>query len=106
MKTVYVAGPYTQGNTIQNIRMAIEAGEALANAGFAPFIPHLTAFWDMLHEHPVSFWYAQDNEWLRHCDVLLRLRGESQGADAEVQLAKQLGKAIYHNVFDLIATEG
>ena len=46
---VYVAGPlYSTGDVEQNIRRAIFAGDRLAKAGYAAFIPHLTHFWGLL----------------------------------------------------------
>lgn len=103
---IYVAGPYTKGDTILNIRAAVYAGNYIAYLGHTPFIPHLTAFWHMLIPHDdINFWYNYDNEWLKACDALLRLEGESTGSDAEVKLAQSLGMTIYRNLFDIPKAE-
>ena len=47
-KHVYVAGPYTGGDTNENVRNAVEAGQKLFDAGFIPFVPHLYHHWDAL----------------------------------------------------------
>jgi uncharacterized protein DUF4406 len=99
---IYVAGPYTKGDTILNIRKAIFAGNFIAHIGHTPFIPHLTGFWQLIAPHEdVEFWYRYDNEWLTVCDALVRLDGESVGSDKEVELAKKLGLIIFKDIFDI-----
>lgn len=98
---IYVAGPYTKGDVAQNVRNAIAAGNQLALCGHVPFIPHLTHFWHMLHPRPWQFWMVQDLEWLKQCEALVRLPGESVGADREVETAKALGLRIFHSVLDV-----
>ena len=95
MKYIYVAGPYTSGDPIINTRKAIEAGEQLRAMGFVPFIPHLSLIWHLVNPHDVDFWYAYDKEWIERCDALVRLPGESKGADAEVKLALELGLPVF-----------
>jgi len=94
---VYIAAPYTNGDTIQNVRRVIDFADSLASCGLVPFIPHLTHFWHFVHPHDIEFWYKYDLEWLRNCDVLIRLSGESKGADAEVELAKTLGIPVVYS---------
>ncbi|MFH0938225.1 MAG: DUF4406 domain-containing protein [Planctomycetota bacterium] len=106
MKTkVYIAAPYTHGDAVLNVRKAIETADELAIRGFTPFVPHLTHFWHLVLPHKIKFWYALDNEWLAACDVVLRLPGESFGANAEVQLAWALGKRVYFGMDELISGE-
>ena len=97
-KRIYIAGPYTKGDTALNVRAAILAGNKLAQAGYSPFIPHLSHFWHMLCLHPIEFWYQYDFVWLELCDCLLRLPGESVGSDLEVRRAKELGIPVYWSV--------
>jgi hypothetical protein len=106
MKYIYVAGPYGKGDPVVNTRNAILVADKLSELGFVPFIPHLSLLWHMVSPHEVDFWYSYDNEWLKKCDALLRLPGESPGADAEVELAKSLGIPVFYvtpdSVQDLI----
>lgn len=98
---IYIAGPYTKGDVAENVRNAVYAGNLVAHRGHMPFIPHLTHFWHMLIPHEIDFWYAQDIEWLRVCDALLRIEGESTGADREEEIAREMGIPIYTNVFSI-----
>lgn len=95
MKKVYIAGPYTKGDVAENVSSAIEMGTIIADMGGAPFVPHLTHFWHMMHPRGWEFWMQQDEAWLRVCDAVLRLPGDSVGADREVELAEQLGLAVF-----------
>ena len=81
---------------MQNVRRAIEAGHALADAGFAPFIPHLTHYWDEMFPREYESWMAMDFAFLSVCDGVLRLEGFSPGADREVAFAKELGIPVFH----------
>lgn len=100
---VYVAGPYTKGDTILNIREAILVGEKLRARGFCPFIPHLTAFWHIIAPSPYEEWLDLDNQWIPCCDVLLRIPGESTGADSEVALARSLSMLVFTDIPSLIS---
>lgn len=101
MKKIYVAGPYTKGDVAVNVRNAILAAHILYNAGFYPFVPHLTHFWHMVCPRPYEDWLDLDNAFLPHCDALLRLPGESSGADKEVALAEKLGMPVFHDIAQL-----
>jgi len=98
---VYIAGPYSQGDPIQNTRNAILAAEKVKARGHTPYIPHLNLLWHMVSPHDPDFWYDYDLEWLPDCDALLRLPGKSQGADREVEEAKRWGRMIYYSIEDL-----
>jgi hypothetical protein len=39
--------------------------------------------------------------WLPACDAVLRLPGESNGADIEVKEAQRLGLPVFNSLFDL-----
>ena len=43
----------------------------------------------------------QDLQWLRVCDALFRLAGESKGADIEVALAMELGKLVFSDIYEI-----
>lgn len=100
---IYIAGPYTKGDTAKNVRRAIYAADYVtATLGHVAFCPHLTHFWHFVIPHDdINFWYKYDLEWLRCCDAILRLDGESHGADREVELAIELGLPVYKSVFDI-----
>jgi Domain of unknown function (DUF4406) len=99
---VYIAGPYTKGDVAVNVRKAYEAANTLADLGFAPFVPHGTHFWHMIFPRPYEFWLELDKEFLPFCDALLRLTGESSGADGEVELARQLKIPVFAEIDGLV----
>lgn len=101
-KYVYVAGPYSIGDLVQNTAEAIRAADVLVNEGFIPYVPHLSMFWHFLCQHPVGFWYRLDIEWLKKCNYLLRIPGESVGADREVDIARACHIPIYYTVKELV----
>ncbi len=107
-KHVYIAGPYSHGDVIENICWAIDMAEILTDHGLIPFVPHLMALWAFRYAHEIHFWYDYDLAWLIHCDCLLRLPGESEGADAEVEFAKAHGIPVFENIRDCLrwAREG
>lgn len=105
MKRVYVSGPYSVGDPEENVRNAINAGNRLFKAGFAPFIPHLSHYWHAMTPKPWEDWIKLDLALLPAFDILLRIEGESRGADLEVATAEKLGIKIYYSTVELLANE-
>ena len=105
-KRIYVAGPITKGDYPQNIRNAIDAGVKLLDLGYSPFIPHLDFV--MLMVHPMSFEYLLewDKDWLIVCSAVLRLPGESRGADIEEAFAQENAIPVYYSLSELVKGDG
>ena len=101
---VYVAGPISKGDVFANIRLGIDTGAELRKLGFAPFVPH--------YDYPAYMWrndvwdyetvLANDFDWIMKCDAILRLPGESAGADREVAFANEQKIPVYFSVSDLL----
>ncbi len=102
MIRVYVAGPISKGNVQHNIYNAIKVGDNLLELGFCPFIPHVTCLWDIVSPHPYEEWTKWDDEWLKLCHAVLRIPGESKGADAECEMAKANNIPVFHSVQNLV----
>lgn len=102
LRFIYVASPYTQGDVALNVRRNLEAADAIAAAGLIPFASLLSHFWHLLHPHPYEFWIAQDMAWLERCDAIVRLPGESAGADAEVAWMVERGKPVFYSIAELL----
>lgn len=104
-KYVYVASPYTKGDTAINVRRNVEAADNLARHGYIPFVPLLTHFWHLLIPHPYEFWCALDDAWVEKCDCLVRLTGESSGADKEMEMARKHDIPVFvcQGEFDILA---
>lgn len=104
-KRIYIAGPYTKPDPEMNTAEAIFMGDWVRSLGFSVYIPHLTHYWEKQIHHEFEFWMEHDLEWLDVCDAVLRLPGESAGADREVAYAKEHGKPVYYSIPELIATK-
>ena len=111
---VYVAGPISRGNLRENVRRACAAGVALMKAGIAVHVPHLTCYmgqvYDGLGAIPevlpsgtvIDDWYRMSLVEVRRCDALLRIPGESTGADQEADEATRLGKPVFNSIDEVI----
>ena len=95
---VYIASPYTLGDVAQNVRESMRVWDELFSAGFAPFAPLWSHFQHLVFPRPYEDWMAADDEWIGACDVLLRLPGESKGANREVCRARELGIPVVHSI--------
>lgn len=95
---VYVAGPISIGDQAVNVRKAIIASSELLERGYAPYCPHLTHYWQTVAPQAYETWITLDFEWLPLCDCLLRLPGESKGADREVAFAEERGIPVYYDL--------
>lgn len=99
---VYIAAPYTKGDVALNVANAISAADVLLSHGFAPFVPHLTHFWHMMRPRAYEEWLALDNVFVACCDCVLRLPGESSGADKETALAESMGMPVFREITDVV----
>lgn len=99
---VYVSGPITKGDQFQNMRRAIDASNALMDAGMVPICPHLSAIHHVVYERPWQDWMEQDYALIARCDLLVRIPGESVGGDLEVAFAIERGIPVYYSVEDAI----
>ncbi len=100
---VFIAGPYTNGDVALNVRNAFAAANELADHGFAPFVPHYTHFWHLMYPRPYDFWLELSKQFLTCCDCLLRLGGESKGADVEEEHARALGLPVFRSINEVFA---
>jgi hypothetical protein len=87
---IYIAGPFSKGSTSSNIREAVKVADYLLHRGHCPFVPHLAHLWDMIIPLAYADALKWDFEWLEKCDAIVRIPGESPGADLEIDMAKGL----------------
>lgn len=102
MIKVYIASPYTKGDIAVNVKTQIDVVDVLMDLGFAPYSPLYSHFQHMAHPRPYTDWVEIDLVWVEVCDCLLRLPGESHGADGEVKLALELGKPVFYAINELV----
>lgn len=106
---LYIAGPITKGDFMRNIRCGVAAAHWAQDIGFAPYCPHLSAFAHFAEAREYEDWMDLDFQWLHACDALLRLPGESAGADREVKFARAHGIPVFedrgklYDHFDMIS---
>ncbi len=101
MIKVYIASPYTKGDVAVNVKRQLDCVDELMNLGFAPFAPLYSHFQHMAHPRPYEDWVKIDLEWVKVCDCVLRLDGESNGADGEVEFAGANGIKVFYTIDEL-----
>ena len=101
MKKVFISSPYTLGDVSANVRKQMDVFDELMDLGFAPFCPLLFHFQHIVHPRQYEDWLQIDLEYLSVCDYLLRLPGESAGADREVEFAKANNIPVAYSIAEL-----
>lgn len=120
-KKVYIAGPISKGDLAHNVNQATAAFITLAKAGFAPMCPHWSVYSKPVevsptggsvycfatkagnHEMSHADWLGVDLPWVASADALVRLPGESTGADMEVAQARANGIPVFDSVDAVVA---
>ena len=112
---ILIAGPYRSGTNddpdlmAANLARLEEAAWPIFRAGHIPMIGEWVALpvlrgaggsgvADPLVEQVM---YPTAERLLEHCDAVLRLPGESRGADQDVAIARRRGLAVYERVEDI-----
>lgn len=100
-KRVYIAHAISLGDRVQNVADAVKAMRDLFYAGYAPFCPGLSSYVQDQLQFSHSDWLELDLPWVAACDAVLRLPGESVGADREVALARSLSVPVFDSIGEL-----
>lgn len=107
LSRVYIAAAYSNGDKCgeevlqANTLKAMLAWDEIRSLGYAPFCPHWSYFQDKMSPRGYEDWLEYDREWIRICDAIYRLPGESSGADSEVHLAESLGLPVFYTLDEL-----
>lgn len=116
---ILIAGPYRSGTgddpvlLARNLRRLEEAAWPVFAKGHVPMIGEWVALpvlasagaegiADPLAEQVM---YPTAHRLLQHCDAVLRLPGESRGADLDVAIARQRGLPVYTSIDDVPTAE-
>ena len=99
---VYIASPYSIGDKLTNVKKSLEIANILMDKGFIPYAPLLNHFQDEIFPRPEIDWLVFDIHWLYKCDAVLRLPGESKGADEEVLIAKKIRIPVFYSIEELV----
>jgi uncharacterized protein YbaR (Trm112 family) len=92
---VYISAPLNTGNMIANIRRACIVAKQLISMGHSPYVPHLFPFLDLFADKDYETWMRVVMEYLGVCDAMIRLDGESPGADREERFAQEKHIPVY-----------
>lgn len=101
MIVVYISSPYTKGDVAQNVRVQLDTADTLMTLGYCPFVPVFTHFQHLHKPRLYGDWLRIDEEFVRRSDVVLRLPGESNGAEREVKLALSLDIPVVYSIDEL-----
>jgi hypothetical protein len=89
---VYISGPISNGNRNLSFYQASEAQLRLIQTGdYAVYNPMLSMALFANNEISWEHWLENDEAWIEKSDLVLRLPGESKGADREVRFAVERG---------------
>jgi len=102
MKRVYIASPYTIGDQAANVKVQIDCANELMDLDYCPFAPLLSHFHHLHYPRSYESWVEWGQEWVKACDAVLRLPGESYGADNEVLLALKHNILVVYSVKELL----
>jgi len=112
---ILIAGPFRSGTgddpelLARNLARLEEAAWPIFRSGHVPMIgewvalPVLRGAGGKTVADPIAneVMYPTADRLLHHCDALLRLPGESTGADQDVAIALSRGLDVYHRVEDI-----
>lgn len=100
---VYISGPITKGDRNHNFYQAAAAERRLMLEGFAPLNPMRSMIMPHAYdaELPHEVWLRSDLPWVEVADVVLRLPGESSGAETECSHARLFAIPIVYSLEEL-----
>ena len=112
---ILIAGPYRSGTNDEPDRLAANLASLesvswpIFRAGHVPMIgewvalPVMRAAGSTAVGDPISeeVLYPTADRLLHHCDAVLRLPGESKGADHDVAIATERGLPVYYRLDEI-----
>lgn len=102
---VYIASPYSIGDKEFNVHRQIVIADRLMDKGHAPIVPLLNHYANKLMPRPEDCWVAADLQLVAKADIVLRLDGESKGADNEVGMALLMNIKVVYCIDDIPHSE-
>jgi hypothetical protein len=109
---ILIAGPYRSGTDGDPLRIAAnlarleEAAAPIHRLGHVPMIGEWAALPILrgMSEHEAGtgdVMYETAFRLLQHCDAVLRLPGDSTGADKDVEIARDRGLPVYTSIDEI-----
>ncbi|WP_411556810.1 DUF4406 domain-containing protein [Plantibacter sp. MPB07] len=113
---ILIAGPYRSGTggdpdaIARNLERLEAAAAPIFALGHVPMIGEWVALPILRGIDTASgdgdVMYETARRLLQHCDAVLRLPGESSGADTDVAIARERGIPVYTDLSEIPALEG
>lgn len=102
---VYISGPITLGDRNWNVYQAFDAQRKLMDAGFSTINPMASTCFPFAWErgYDADVWMDCDYPLVAASAAVLRLPGESAGADLEVAYATDANIRVYHDLEQLVS---
>lgn len=109
---ILIAGPYRSGTggdpalIARNLERLEEAAAPIHRLGHVPMIGEWVALpilrgMDDTDAGEGDVMYETARRLLQHCDAVLRLPGESSGADKDVEIALERGLPVYRSLDEI-----
>lgn len=100
---LYLAAPYSMGDSLENVRRACQWAQVFRADGFVVVNPLLHAVEASMrpgHVRTLSWsdWMDQSISLLMRCDLLVWLPGKSRGRDEEIAWAKDHDIPVFSHV--------
>jgi hypothetical protein len=98
---IFISGPYGDNNPkeviAENVRKADELARYLLSKGHQVYCPHKMSWgWEDDKRLTTEQFYELDKSFLRYwANAIVRIPGESKGADGEMLLAKDMKLKVY-----------
>ncbi len=113
---ILIAGPYRSGTggdpalIARNLERLEEAAAPIHRLGHVPMIGEWVALpilrgIDEADAADGDVMYETAHRLLQHCDAVLRLPGDSAGADKDVEIALDRGLPVYRSIDEIPAHE-
>lgn len=99
---VYLAGPYSSPDPLQNAHSGSRVFFAFRDAGLVPYLPHSDLVMHLVEPRDYEFWLSYCLDLIGRFDCLFRMPGHSPGADREVALAESLGIPVFREYREVI----
>ena len=99
---VFISSPYAIGDAQENVDRQREMAHILADYGYVPMPPLVIGHYlEQWRSRPEDEYIVWDLELLAKCDAVLRLEGDSVGADLETKYARHLGIPVAYSIEEL-----
>jgi hypothetical protein len=102
-RRIYISGPISKGDLASNFNQAADAQHKLIAMGFSVMNPMLSIRLPGCEKISHAEWIAQDLPWVYVSHAVLRLPGESVGADEETAFAEECGIQVFTDIDSLAA---